>query len=227
MDNSTLSIPPEIASSIVKVMAGVKKLTKGDRNTFDSYDFTSIDNFLEAVNPLCAEAGLFFLINEEAAEILPSDSGKMPKLHVAYDIMVCHESGTAMNGIKRNVQVNANGAQAFGAAQSYVLKQFMRSLFQIPTGDKDDPDFQQAEALSKRKSASKTKAARALYTELQQDIDTAENMDALQAFHAARLKEIQSLPDDWRQQLKQSYLEKNQSLLAHSEGMENGHNIEQ
>lgn len=28
------------------------------------------------------------------------------------------------------------GAQAFGAAQSYALKQFMRSLFQIATGEK-------------------------------------------------------------------------------------------
>jgi hypothetical protein len=37
--------------------------------------------------------------------------------------------------------VPARGAQAFGSAQSYALKQFMRSLFQIPTGDKEDADF--------------------------------------------------------------------------------------
>ena len=36
--------------------------------------------------------------------------------------------------------VQATGAQAFGSAQSYALKQFLRSLFMIPTGDKDDPD---------------------------------------------------------------------------------------
>src|SRR3546814_8863152 len=32
------------------------------------------------------------------------------------------------------------GAQAFGAAQSYALKQFERSLFQIATGDGEDAD---------------------------------------------------------------------------------------
>jgi len=39
------------------------------------------------------------------------------------------------------------GAQAFGAAQSYAEKQFMRSLFKIATGDDDDADFHQQENL--------------------------------------------------------------------------------
>ena len=43
--------------------------------------------------------------------------------------------------------VPARGAQAFGAAQSYALKQFMRSLFQIPTGDREDADFGAPERL--------------------------------------------------------------------------------
>jgi hypothetical protein len=42
---------------------------------------------------------------------------------------------------------SAMGAQAFGAAQSYSLKQFMRSLFQMATGDKEDADFHEQSAL--------------------------------------------------------------------------------
>ena len=34
------------------------------------------------------------------------------------------------------------GGQAMGAAQSYALKQFMRSLFLIATGENDDLDNQ-------------------------------------------------------------------------------------
>src|SRR3954471_22040307 len=42
----------------------------------------------------------------------------------------------------RAKMVLATGAQAFGSAQSYALKQFMRAMFMISTGEKDDPDFQ-------------------------------------------------------------------------------------
>jgi hypothetical protein len=42
---------------------------------------------------------------------------------------------------RRHVDVPRNGPQAFGAAQSYVLKQFFRAQFQIATGEADDPDF--------------------------------------------------------------------------------------
>jgi hypothetical protein len=34
-----------------------------------------------------------------------------------------------------------DGPQTTGGTQSYALKQFLRSLFQIPTGDRDDADF--------------------------------------------------------------------------------------
>jgi len=47
------------------------------------------------------------------------------------------------------VMVPANGAQAAGSAQSYALKQFMRGLFLIPTGDADDPDKSGIEIASK------------------------------------------------------------------------------
>ena len=43
--------------------------------------------------------------------------------------------------------VPASGAQAFGSSQSYAIKQFMRGLFQIPTGDDDDLDSQEKKTL--------------------------------------------------------------------------------
>lgn len=140
----TEPMPPDIATAIVKVMAGVKKLAKDEKNQFAKYDFVSIDNFLEAVNPLCAEAGLFFVMDETAWEIkkAPNEHGKdVGWLYMTYDVMLAHAGGSLYGPLRRNVIVQASGAQAFGSAQSYVLKQLMRGLFQIPTGDKDDPDF--------------------------------------------------------------------------------------
>jgi hypothetical protein len=205
-------VPPEIAGAIVQVMTAVKKLGKSAQNTHGGYKFASIDDFLEAMNPLCAEAGLFFLLNEIETEVIVSESKekRSASLRIRYEITICHSSGAAMSGITRNVTVIASGAQAYGSAQSYVLKQFMRSLFQIPTGDADDPDFHAPEAFPPQSiTQSLPKAAsRALYAELQQDIDSADSADALAIWKARRKADILSLPKDWLDEIGQRYSDK-------------------
>jgi ERF superfamily len=148
------NIPAEVAAALVKVMTGVKKLAKEDTNKFQRYDFVSVDKFLEATCPLCADAGLVILQEEENVDISTKetmdDSGKIKTsawLTVRYGFILAHASGASYGPLHRSVMVPANGAQAFGSAQSYALKQFMRALFQIPTGDKDDADNHQAEPL--------------------------------------------------------------------------------
>ena len=144
-------MPPAIAAAVVKVMSGVRVLGKDDKNQFAKYDFASIDKFLTLVNPLCAAAGLFFVLNEEGYEIRKGEAtegGKVVSaLCMTYSILMVEAGGATWGPVTRHVIVTAAGAQAFGTAQSYVLKQFMRSLFQIPTGDKDDADLQEAREL--------------------------------------------------------------------------------
>jgi hypothetical protein len=60
--------------------------------------------------------------------------GRALRLHLI------HESGESYGPIYKGVGVLYTGAQAAGSAQSYALKQLMRGLFLIPTGDADDPD---------------------------------------------------------------------------------------
>jgi hypothetical protein len=193
-------------------MAAVKKLGRSAENTHGGYKFASIDDFLEAMNPLCAEAGLFFLLNETETEVVVYESRekRSASLRIRYEITICHSSGAAMSGITRNVTVIASGAQAYGSAQSYVLKQFMRSLFQIPTGDADDQDFHAPEELPpQRMTPSLPKAAsRALYAELQHDIDSADSADALAIWKARRKADILSLPKDWLDEIGQRYSDK-------------------
>ena len=43
-----------------------------------------------------------------------------------------------------------DGPQTTGGTQSYALKMFLRSLFMIPTGDREDSDFQPKEPLPPR-----------------------------------------------------------------------------
>ena len=131
-----MEMPKAIAEGILAVMSAVGKLAKTEKNTHANYSFAGVDDFLSAVNPACVDAGIFIAQDEDEFEIRDG------WLVLHYEFTVSHKSGVVWDKpMRRSIMVNAKmGAQAFGAGQSYALKQFMRSLFQIATGDKEDAD---------------------------------------------------------------------------------------
>jgi hypothetical protein len=137
------AMPELIATAVNTVMRGVRTLLKTERNGEAGYRFASIDGFLAAINPLCAKAELIIVQNEIDARLVHNgvDPQDRSWLWTTFEFHLAHASGAMWGPITRSVMVAADGAQAFGAAQSYALKQFMRALFQIPTGDAEDADF--------------------------------------------------------------------------------------
>ena len=137
------TMPELIATSINSVMGGVRTLLKTERNADGDYRFASIDGFLKEINPLCAKADLIIIQDEIDARLVHNGGDPQDRswLWTTYEFHLAHTSGALWGPISRSVMVAADGAQAFGAAQSYALKQFMRALFQIPTGEADDADF--------------------------------------------------------------------------------------
>lgn len=140
------TMPPEIARAILLVMRAVGKLAHNEKNEQGRYAYASIDAFLAAVNPACAEAGLVIQpieIGVEPGEFDTTDrDGKAKKrrqLTFRYQFMLIHESGATWLNERdvRHVTVENTGPQSYGAAMAYALKQFMRALFLIPTGDQD------------------------------------------------------------------------------------------
>lgn len=162
----TPAMPAEIAKRVLLVMKAVGKLAKDSKNSQGHYDYTSVDAFLEVVGPACAEAGLIITpieISAEPSTFEATDRDGKTKLRrqltFKYNFMLIAEDGTTWCNERdvRTVVVEATGAQASGAAQSYALKQYERALFQIPTGDAD------ADAADKMQSAvvvAKVQAAR-------------------------------------------------------------------
>ena len=145
-------MPEAVAGAINAVMAQVKSLLKSDENRSAGYRFASIDDFLAAVNPLCVDAGLMILQDELDARLV-RDGTKLADrswLWLTFSFTIAHTSGAIYGPLTRSVMVPADGAQAFGAGQSYALKQLMRSLFQIPTGDHEDADFSQPRRISRQ-----------------------------------------------------------------------------
>jgi len=136
------AMPPKVAGAIIKVMGEIPKLEKTEKNTHGNYNFASIDDFLEALRPLCAKHGLIIIQNELSCELKTTqtaDGKQAAWLFLTFQYLLTHESGETWSvRPQRTIWVNAKmGSQAFGAAQSYSLKQFARSLFQIATGEAD------------------------------------------------------------------------------------------
>lgn len=161
------AMPPEIASRVLLVMRSVGKITKESKNPQGNYQYASVDAFLEIVNPACAEAGLIIAPIELSCE--PSEFDTVDRdgrtkvrrqLTFRYNFMLISEDGTSWCNERdvRSVTVEASGAQAAGAAQSYALKQYARALFQIPTGDEDADAADKIQASTIRATVSAARA---------------------------------------------------------------------
>lgn len=138
----------DIHSGIIAVMSSLGTLDKANENKFDKYDYASIDDFIHFVRGNCFRAGIYIEQDEAEAKLVDvakKDGKPMAMWWATFAFTVRHIGGTAVGPIRRSVMVQANGAQAAGSAQSYALKQFMRSMFLIPTGDADDPDKEKTE----------------------------------------------------------------------------------
>lgn len=189
MDNNTedvietpinLALMPEsVAKAVIKVMSGVTKLKKLNDNKFDGYRFASIDDFMEMINPIQSEAGLIIIQMESHEPKLVEKSGKKGNvlmLWCRHHYYLFSADGKGYGPIARSIMVQATGAQAFGSAQSYSLKQFQRALFQIPTGEKDDPD----NAATKDMGSPPTIDPQAIATRVNRAVSTAKTEKALE-----------------------------------------------
>ena len=130
----------ELMAAICKCMLAIGKIGKEGRNAHANYDFASIDDFLAITSQACGANGIVVLQQEVECGTVEVNNRAWVKM--VFDFIVCHSSGQVLPPVRRSVDVMWVGSQSYGSAQSYALKQFLRSLFQIACGDNDDPDFQ-------------------------------------------------------------------------------------
>ena len=136
----------KVIAAINAVAAEVTRLGKSEKNQHGRYSYASIDDFLSMTGPLCAKHGLVVMQDERECEV------RGEWLLMRFEFTLAHASGEVWaTRPVRSILVSAKmGPQAFGAAQSYCLKQFLRSLFQIATGENDDIDAHKATPLPKK-----------------------------------------------------------------------------
>ena len=135
--------PVQVFAAVAKATGQMKRIAKDSRNAEQKYDFASIDDFLAMVGPIYAANGLTTFCDEENVEPFERQGkyGPTSWLKIRFVFTTFHESGQSLPPARRTVEVIRTGAQSFGSAQSYALKQYLRGLHMIPTGDGDDADF--------------------------------------------------------------------------------------
>jgi len=157
------AMPPAIAAAIIAVGKRVKQLGEDDRNPQGGYKFVSVDKFYATVGKMMAEAGLALLIDETSTEVRgetrtdrEGQARVSPWLFAQYSLMFMHESGATSAPLRRSVALPISGPQAFGSAQSYIEKQFLRQVFKVPTGEKDADDTAPTEDAPESRNTGRT-----------------------------------------------------------------------
>jgi hypothetical protein len=153
-------MPASIAASIIAVKKQVRQIGTDERNEHGKYRYVSVDRFYERIGPMMAEAGIALLIDETDSEVKEGKSGN-PWLFAHYALAFMHEDGSVSAPMRRSLAMPINGPQTYGAAQSYIEKQFLRQVFKIPTGEKDADEVAQGDDAPARSAPSGNGATRA------------------------------------------------------------------
>lgn len=134
-----LEMPAGIVKRICQVKKGVKTLAKEAKNTHAGYKYVTIDQIYDMTRDLMADAGLVIMMNQRESETTTREgrNGAVAWLWMDFDVYLYSDEGERYGPVKRDIQVQATGPQAYQGAASYVEKYFMRSLFKIPTGEED------------------------------------------------------------------------------------------
>lgn len=189
----------EILAALASAMSQVQKVAKESRNKHDGYNFASIDDFLALVNPICAQNGLLIHMDEGPREDFERQGRAAVNswMRQTFNITLMHVSGETLPPVSRTVEVLRNGAQAYGSAQSYALKQFWRCTLLIPTGDADDADHQPTDAgpVTRRGTPVSWRAPDPeAVSGAASSLAVAHDLDALKAIWEGLPKEIQRMP---------------------------------
>jgi hypothetical protein len=134
-------IPPSIVMAIAAVMSAMEAVKKSNKNTHGGYSYSSTDDIYAAITKKMGEIGLIILTLEESPpEInhLTKDGKPSNWMKVSYLFVLATKDATWTDArFRRTLYIQILAPQTFQAAESYAKKQFLRSLFQIPTGDMD------------------------------------------------------------------------------------------
>lgn len=213
--------PESLGLSVVAVMSEIERLEKADHNKFANYDFTSVDDFKDALRPLLARFGLYAVPQQSDFKLVEYKNDKDKVSTVAqfdFDITLKHVNGDKEPAERITVFLPLTGAQTSGAARSYAIKEWLKGRFLASSGAPADVQ-EEADMMDQARGGlrmSKTDA-RDMFKRLSEEMrKTAEGRDhdALAMWWQTNKEALDSLPKDWFLNLKGEYGETWKTLKA-------------
>lgn len=214
------TVPASIVKAVCRVQADMGAVAKSTKNQHGGYMFSSADDIYAAVTRKLGQVGLMIMPLEELAETVRVEKdGKTSQwLKAVFSFVLATEEATWHDvRSRRTLFIQVTGPQTFQAAQSYVEKAYLRSLFKIPTGDLDLDSMPQADteedqvALAgnggKRKSSSAAKkdGTDQLFNEINRHIQGAHDAEGLRFVRTNYADEWAKMPARWVDLLDQAY----------------------
>ncbi len=210
-------IHPSIVVAIASVAGKIEAVKKSQYNRHDSYNFASTDDIYAAVNRAMAEVGLVIMALEverpEIKKIERTDRDGKTKTsqwgQFSFGFIFATKEATWSDPrSRRTILVQILGPQTFQAAESYVMKSLLRSLFKIPTGDMDLDAVAQADSVEaqealngkhKRKSSAESKrdGTTETFNAIRKKIGDAQTIDDLRDVKLAHAEDISTMPERW------------------------------
>lgn len=233
-----------IVQAMCCVMAGVEAIRKSGWNEHGKYKFASTDDVYAAVIRLMAENGLVCIPLEDMCEVkrfevplkenrnlVRDKDGNIVMtqsqwVHARYSFLWATSEATWRHpDNNRTLYIQVNGPQTFQAIESFLVKQHLRGVFKLPTGDMDLDASAQEDVVdeslpsrepAKRKSSSGAKkdGTTETFNEIRKSIGNAHSLDMLKQVPILFKDEWASMPDRWNVVLNEEYDDRMETLAA-------------
>lgn len=133
---------PTVQEAWANVMADVRSLAKGDRNTTQGFNFRGVDAVMNAVGPALREHGVAVVptgVHEVAADTYTTKGGTvMRDVRLVVSYAITGPAGDTMPGAAAGEASDA-GDKATPKAMSVAYRTFLLQALTLPT-DERDPD---------------------------------------------------------------------------------------
>lgn len=223
-EEAPMPYPTSLAASVVAVMAEVERLDKKEKNKFANYDFTSVDDFKDAMRPLMAKHGLYAVPNQADFKLVEvkGDKDKVSTLaQFDFDITLKHVTGEFEAPDRMTVLLPLTGAQTSGAARSYAIKEWFKGRFLASSGAPADMQEEVDMMDQSREGLRLSKAdSREMYGKLQKEMREASDQrdyQALADWWARNREALETLPKDWFLTIKGEYAQTYRDLKAQAD----------
>ena len=165
MGNSmnSFEMPGSIVKAVCQVKAGLETAIKHDcKNNHGGYTYASAEAIYAALSKRMGQAGLAaFSMQDREPEVEKfNHNGKTVVFVTFHSRMILATENDTFDAGTRSLRIQYTGPQTYQAAQSYLEKQFYKSLFSLATGDRDLDALPQADTLEDQIEATGTGAKR-------------------------------------------------------------------